>query len=172
VLAVTVLARCDVDVRLPGDRLEVSVGLETIAIVLTGIWVAVVALATSVCRVAKWSDEATETALARAVAESRNAGIAHSPRDRQLRSLDLDHAAALLDVTPETLLAWEARYGFPLSSPSELRYNESDVLALRDGISGGASIAAAVARARDRTRRHRVPAGTWAPDHRDGGLAS
>jgi DNA-binding XRE family transcriptional regulator len=72
---------------------------------------------------------------------------------RSLRTLDLDQAAMLLGVSPQTLLAWEARYSFPTSSPSESRYNESEVLALRDSLREGASIAGAVARARKKINR-------------------
>jgi hypothetical protein len=81
--------------------------------------------------------------------------------DRPLRALDLDQAARLLGVTPERLLAWEARYGFPTSSASERRYNESEVLALRDCLRDAPSIASAAARAREKIGRRR-----------DGGLAS
>jgi hypothetical protein len=122
------------------------VGLGMIVLVAVGIWIGVVVLVVSLCCVAKWSDELMDTALEQAGEESL-------PADHTLRVLDLPHAAALLGVSPETLLAWEARYGFPTSSPSEHRYNRSEVLALRDTISDGASVASAVARARERTRR-------------------
>ncbi len=139
--------------------------LETIALVAGGIWVAVLLSVISLCRAAKWSDDAMDAALARVTADS-------TPADRVLRTVDLSHAAALLGVSPETLLAWEARFGFPTSSPSERLYNRLDVLALRESISDGASIAAAVAHARDRSKRRRRPNGAWVADHRDGGLAS
>lgn len=77
---------------------------------------------------------------------------------RPLRSLDLDAAARLLDVSPQTLLAWEARYRFPSSSRSDARYSESEVLALRDSLCEGASIAWAVTRARDKLKRRTIPA--------------
>jgi hypothetical protein len=141
------------------------VGLEMIVLAAIGTWIAMMLLVISLCRVAKSSDDAMDSALARAITKSR-------PADRRLRTLDLSQAAALLGVAPETLLAWEARYGFPTSSPSERRYSEYEVLALRDSISDGASIAAAIARARERTRRRRTPSGAWVADRRDGGLAS
>jgi hypothetical protein len=106
-----------------------------------------------------------ETALAQAIDQSPTV-------ERTLRSLDLSQAAAELGVTPETLLAWEARYGFPTSSASERRYNESEVLALRDNISDGCSIAAAIARARAGARRRRPSTGAWVANRRDDGLAS
>ena len=92
--------------------------------------------------------------------------------ERPLRSLGLDHAATLLGVSPRTLLAWQARYGFPTSSASEPRYNQSEVLALRDSLEHGLSIASAVSRARQHTKRRRGATTTSPFDHRDGGLAS
>jgi DNA-binding transcriptional MerR regulator len=92
--------------------------------------------------------------------------------DRTLRNLDLGHAAALLGIAPDTLLSWEARFGFPASSPEERRYSQSEVLALRDCISDGVSIAAAVARARERTRGRRARTGASLTDRRGNGLAS
>jgi hypothetical protein len=134
-----------------------------IVLVAVGFWIVLAFLVISLCRGAKRSDDAMDAALARA--------ITSRPADQTLRTLDLNHAAALLGVGPETLLAWEARYGFPTSSTSDRRYNRSEVLALRDSIPDAVSIAAAVARARQRChRRRRSPA--WAADHRDGGLAS
>jgi hypothetical protein len=81
-----------------------------------------------------------------------------TPAPEPLRTLDLDDAATLLGVRPQTLLAWEARYGFPKSSPCEPRYSESEVLALRDSIADGVSIAWAVRRAREKIRGRRAPA--------------
>jgi MerR family transcriptional regulator, light-induced transcriptional regulator len=89
-----------------------------------------------------------------------------------LRTLDLDDAAALLGVSPETLLAWEARYGFPSSDPTEPRYNELEVLALRASLAHSPSISSAMAQARERLRRRRAPTSARLGDHRDGGLAS
>jgi hypothetical protein len=107
------------------------------------------------------------------IAAGHGSEMAHSARsDRQLRSLRLDHAATLLGVSPRTLLAWQARYGFPTSSPSEPRYSQSEVLALRDSLAHGLSIASAVSRARQQTKRRRGPSATPPFDRRDGGLAS
>lgn len=139
--------------------------LVVIALVATGIWIAVVVLVISLCHVAKRSDEAMDTALAHA--------LGRAPADDQtLRSLDLGQAAALLGISADTLLAWEARFGFPTSSPSERRYNRSEILALRDCISDGVSIAAAVARARERTRGRRPRTAASMADRHGGGLVS
>jgi hypothetical protein len=139
--------------------------LKIILSVAIGGWVAAVLLVVSLCRAAKRSDEAMERAVAeameRAVAEAIAAGrspeIAHAPPlERPLRSLGLEHAAALLGVSGDTLLAWHARYGFPTSSPAEPHYSQSEVLALRDSLEDGLSIASAVSRARQRTKRRRA----------------
>jgi lysylphosphatidylglycerol synthetase-like protein (DUF2156 family) len=150
------------------------VGLEMIVSLAVGTWVALVLLVVSMCRAAKWSDAVTDTALAQAVVASRSGEIRRSPTGGQpLRTLVLYDAAALLGVSPQTLLDWEDRYGFPKSSPFEHRYSEAEVLALRDSLWEGASIPAAVARASERTRRRRPSAGGAAVGHRrDGGLAS
>ena len=75
-------------------------------------------------------------------------------------------------MSPETLLTWEQRFGFPSSTPAEPRYNQSEALALRDSLDNGASIASAVAMARDRIKRRRAPVpGGLFDHHRDGGLA-
>jgi hypothetical protein len=140
-------------------------GLEAIVLGATGIWVAVILFVIGLCRAAKCGDHDMEAALAQPIAQPPTV-------ERTLRTLDLSQAAAALGVTPETLLAWEERYGFPTSSASERRYNQSEVLALRDNISDGFSIAAAVARARAAARRRRTPTGAWVADHRDDGLAS
>jgi lysylphosphatidylglycerol synthetase-like protein (DUF2156 family) len=137
-------------------------------------WMALVLLVLSMCRAAKWSDHAVDTAVAHAVVANRSDEVRRSPVTGQaLRSLDLFDAAALLGVSPETLLDWEDRYGFPKSSPFERRYSETEVLALRESLWEGASIPAAVAQASDRTKRRRPTAGRPAmADRRDGGLAS
>lgn len=123
----------------------------------------------SMCRAAKRSDEATDMTMT----AGHGPEMAHSPpSERPLRSLGLDHAATLLGVSPHTLLVWQARYGFPTSSPSEPRYNQSEVLALRDSLEHGLSIPSAVSRARQHTKRRRGAAATSPFDHRDGGLAS
>lgn len=147
--------------------------LEIIALVALGIWAAVTLLALAACHAAKRSDEHMETDLARASAASRDTDTTRAPAaQRPLRTLDLDEAASVLGVAPETLLAWELRYGFPTASPVEQRYSPTEVLALRDSLEDGLSIASAVIRARKKARRRRAPAGARLADHRDGGLAS
>jgi hypothetical protein len=94
------------------------------------------------------------------------------PTGTPLRTLDLDHAAALLGVSPEMLLAWEVRYGFPSSSRSEPRYNESEVLALRASLGHSPSIPSAMTEAREKIRRRRAPTAGGLIDHHGGGLAS
>lgn len=149
--------------------------LEVIALAAFGIWVAVALVAVSACRAAKRSDNAMRMDLARASAVSGDDEITPSPSPsprRPLRTLDLDDAASLLGISPETLLAWEMRYGFPTASPLEQRYSPSEVLALRDSIEDGLSIASAVARAREKAKRRRPTAGARLGDHRDDGVAS
>lgn len=124
-----------------------------------GGWIALVLLVISLCRAAKRSDEAMERGMAKAIPAGRDPEItASAPTERPLRSLGLEHAAALLGVSPHILLAWQVRYGFPTSSPSEPHYNQAEVLALRDSLEHGLSIASAVSRARQRTRRRAVTA--------------
>jgi hypothetical protein len=145
--------------------------LEVLLAVAAGVGIAVVLFVVSMCGAAKWSDEAMDAALADA---ARDAGIASSssPSEQALRTLSVDDAAALLGIDPYTLLAWRARYGFPTSSPSEALYSESEVLALRDALRDGVSVASAVARARAQTRRRRAAATAQLGDRRGGGLAS
>jgi hypothetical protein len=135
--------------------------LPIILSVVIGGWVALVPVVLSLCCVARRCDDATDATVAEAV----------SP-ERPLRSLGLDHAATLLGVSPHTLLVWQARYGFPTPSPVELRYSQSEVLALRDCLEDGLSIASAVVRARQKTKRRRAPTSTPQVNHRDGGIAS
>lgn len=150
--------------------------LEVVVSVAVGVWVLVLLLAITVCRAATRSDEAMSAALASAERDDDLDDAITRPQARSLqtplRILDLDNAAALLDVSPETLLAWEARYGFPSSSPPEPRYNESEVLALRDSLARSASISSAITQAREKIRRRRAPTSARVADHRDGGLAS
>ena len=68
-----------------------------------------------------------------------------------MRHLKTTEAAALLDVGPSTLRAWERRFGFPnpQRSPGGHRaYPHGEVVALRVGLEEGHSLAAAVSRAR------------------------
>ena len=157
---------------MPGNRLEAFMQLKVIVLVAVGLWFAVVVMVVSLCLTARRSDEAMDTALAEANARTPDAEVARPPFERALRTLSLEHAAILLDVRPETLLAWEARYGFPTSSSTEGRYSRSEMLALRDSLECGLSIASAVIRAREQTRRRRTAIAAQAVEHRDGGLAS
>jgi hypothetical protein len=170
------------------------VRLEIVVPVVVCIWAAVLLLAISLCRAAKRGDDAMRALLASSqpaggddetrrssspspappvpLSPSASPTTAASP-ERPLRTLDLEQAATLLDVSPETLLTWEQRFGFPSSTPAEPRYSQSEVLALRDSLDDGASIASAVAMARERIKRRRAPVpGGLFDHHRDGGLAS
>lgn len=141
--------------------------LELILLVAIGLWVAVLLLVVSLCRAAKRGDETMESAT------DHDPGLTRSPSSQlRLRTLSLDNAATLLGVNPETLLTWEARYGFPASSTSEHRYHQAEVLALRACLENGLSISSAMVRAREQTRRRRAATAARLAEHRDGGLAS
>jgi hypothetical protein len=147
--------------------------LEIILSVAIGVWIALVLLALSLCRAASRGDEAMWMNMGQATGGGLGPDSGPPSRsDRSLRSLGLEPAASLLGVSTETLLTWQARYGFPTSSASEPRYNQSEVLALRDSLEDGLSIASAVIRARQRTKRRRGATPAPLVDHRDGGLAS
>ena len=168
--------------------------LEIVVPVVACIWAAVLLLTISLCRAAKRGDDAMRALLAssqpaggddetrRSSSPSPAPPVSPSPSasptpaaspERSLRTLDLEQAASLLDVSPETLLTWEQRFGFPSSTPAEPRYSQSEVLALRDSLGDGASIASAIAMARERIKRRRAPVpGGLFDHHRDGGLAS
>jgi hypothetical protein len=145
--------------------------LEVLLAVAAGVGIAVMLFVVSMCGAAKWRNEAIDRVLADA---ARDGGISSSasPSERALRALSLEDAAAALGIDPYTLLAWEGRYGFPTSSPSEALYSESEVLVLRDTLRDGVSVASAVARARAQTRRRRAAATAQLGDRRGGGLAS
>lgn len=146
--------------------------LELILLVAIGAWIAILLLVVSLCRAAKQGDDTMHSA-ANAIATARDPEITRSPSSElRLRTLSLDNAATLLGVSPETLLAWDARYGFPTSSTSERRYNQAEVLALRASLEDGLSISSAVVHARERTRRRRAATAARLAEHRDGGLAS
>jgi DNA-binding transcriptional MerR regulator len=69
-----------------------------------------------------------------------------------MRYLKTSEAAALLNVSPNTLRAWERRFGFPKPqrSPGRHRlYTHGEVAALRDALQEGLSISSAVSRARE-----------------------
>jgi len=68
-----------------------------------------------------------------------------------MRDLRLDEAAGLLSVSPDTLRAWEKRFGYPHSvsgATGQRRYLQREVIALRNTLEAGLSIAAAINKAR------------------------
>ncbi len=166
--------------------------LEIVVPLVVCVWAAVLLLAISLCRAAKRGDDAmralltssqpaggddeTRRSSSPSPAPSPALPVSPSPAaspERPLRTLDLEQAARVLDVSPETLLTWERRFGFPSSTPAEPRYSQSEVLALRDSLDDGASIASAVAMARERIKGRRAPVpGGLFDHHRDGGFAS
>ena len=69
-----------------------------------------------------------------------------------MRTLKTSEAAALLNVSPNTLRAWERRFGYPRpqrSSGQHRLYIHGEVAALRDALQEGLSISSAVSRARE-----------------------
>jgi DNA-binding transcriptional MerR regulator len=69
-----------------------------------------------------------------------------------MRYLKTSEAAALLNVSPNTLRAWERRFGFPQPqrSPGKHRlFTHGEIAALRDALQEGLSISSAVSRARE-----------------------
>lgn len=69
-----------------------------------------------------------------------------------MRTLKTSEAAALLNVSPNTLRAWEHRFGYPKPQRSAGRhrlYTHGEVVALRDALQQGLSISSAVSRARE-----------------------
>lgn len=80
-----------------------------------------------------------------------------------MRDLRPDEAAAMLRVSPDTLQAWEERFGYPHSVSrvtGQRRYAHREVMALRNTLDAGLSVAAAINKARrvstgNRTRRRR-----------------
>jgi hypothetical protein len=70
---------------------------------------------------------------------------------QEMRDLLLDEAAAVLCVSPETLRAWEQRFGYPhsvLCAAGQRCYAHGEVIALRDSLEAGLSIASAINTAR------------------------
>ena len=68
-----------------------------------------------------------------------------------MRYLKTSEAARLLNVSPNTLRTWEARFGFPepLRSPGRHRiYTHGELVALQAAMQDGLSISSAVLRAR------------------------
>jgi DNA-binding transcriptional MerR regulator len=79
----------------------------------------------------------------------------HSETDktagRTVGDLQIDEAAAVLSVSPDTLRAWEQRFDYPHSisgAAGERRYAHGEVIALRDSLLAGLSITAAIEKAR------------------------
>lgn len=69
-----------------------------------------------------------------------------------MRTLKTSEAAALLNVSPNTLRAWERRFGYPKPRRSAGRhrlYTHGEVAALRDALQQGLSISSAVSRAQE-----------------------
>jgi DNA-binding transcriptional MerR regulator len=69
-----------------------------------------------------------------------------------MRYLKTSEAAAVLNVSPNTLRAWERRFDFPkpLRSPGKHRlFTHGEIAALRDALQEGLSISSAVSRARE-----------------------
>ena len=72
-----------------------------------------------------------------------------------MRTLKTSEAAALLNVSANTLRAWERRFGYPKPqrTPGKHRvYVYGEVAALRDALRDGLSISSAVSRARESLR--------------------
>jgi DNA-binding transcriptional MerR regulator len=68
-----------------------------------------------------------------------------------MRDLRPDEAAAMLRVSPDTLRAWEQRFGYPHSvfrTTGQRRYADREVIALRSTLDTGLSVAAAIKKAR------------------------
>lgn len=69
-----------------------------------------------------------------------------------MRTLKTSEAASLLNVSPNTLRAWERRFGYPKPQRSAGRhrlYTHGEVAALRDALQQGLSISSAISRARE-----------------------
>src|SRR6201992_1250504 len=69
-----------------------------------------------------------------------------------MRYLKTSEAATLLNVSPNTLRAWERRFGFPKPqrSPGQHRlFTHGEIAALRDALQEGLSISSAISRARE-----------------------
>jgi MerR family transcriptional regulator, light-induced transcriptional regulator len=69
-----------------------------------------------------------------------------------MKTLRTSEAAALLNVSPNTLRSWERRFDYPkpLRSPGRHRlYMRAEIVALRDALQDGLSISSAVSAARE-----------------------
>jgi DNA-binding transcriptional MerR regulator len=64
-----------------------------------------------------------------------------------MRSLKTREAADLLNVSPNTLRAWERKFGYPkpLRSAGRYRiYTHAEIIALREALRRGLSVASAI----------------------------
>jgi DNA-binding transcriptional MerR regulator len=71
---------------------------------------------------------------------------------RAVRTLKTSEAAAVLNVSPNTLRAWERRFGYPKpqrTAGKHRLYTHGEVAALRDALQEGLSISSAISRARE-----------------------
>jgi len=71
---------------------------------------------------------------------------------KALRTLKTSEAAAVLNVSPNTLRAWERRFGYPKpqrTAGKHRLYTHGEVAALRDALQEGLSISSAISRARE-----------------------
>ena len=70
-----------------------------------------------------------------------------------VRTLKTSEAAAELNVSPNTLRAWERRFGYPVPMRTEGKhriYTHGEIAALRDALKEGLSISSAISRAREK----------------------
>lgn len=70
-----------------------------------------------------------------------------------MRTLKTSEAAAELNVSPNTLRAWERRFGYPIPMRTEGKhriYTHGEIAALRDALKEGLSISSAISRAREK----------------------
>ena len=70
-----------------------------------------------------------------------------------MRTLKTSEAAAELNVSPNTLRAWERRFGYPVPMRTEGKhriYTHGEIVALRDALKEGLSISSAISRAREK----------------------
>ncbi len=72
-----------------------------------------------------------------------------------VRTLKTSEAAQLLNVSPNTLRAWERRFGYPMparTAGQHRMYTHGEVAALRDALKEGLSISSAISRAQESLR--------------------
>jgi len=70
-----------------------------------------------------------------------------------VRTLKTSEAATFLNVSPNTLRAWERRFGYPKPMRTEGKhrlYTHGEIAALRDALKEGLSISSAISRAREK----------------------